>query len=89
MNSERRIADTSTQTPAASQPATSPSQCYVAGSPMNEVMFDQLEYLLAHATARVNHGQQCATECMDCGRLQQVRNWLLMPFHTAMHPPVQ
>jgi hypothetical protein len=52
-------------------------------------MFDQLEYLLAHAAERATGSQHCAPECMDCGRLQQVRNWLLMPFHSAMRAPVQ
>ena len=75
--------------PAESRPEPSQSKCYIATSPMSEVMFDQLEYLLAHTAERAKLGQQCTPECMDCGRLQQVKNWLLMPFHSAMHPPVQ
>ena len=83
MNSERPMADAPRQSPAATQPAISPSGCYIAASAMAEVMFDQLQYLLDHT------GQHCAPECMDCGRMQQVKNWLLLPFHSAMHPPVQ
>jgi hypothetical protein len=83
------LADTQSQNRTASQPAASQSNCYIATPPMNEVMFDQLEYLLAHSAERAKLGKQCTPECMDCGRLQQVKNWLLMPFHSAMHPPVQ
>jgi hypothetical protein len=83
------IADTQSQRGADSQGAASRAGCYLATSPMGDVMFDQLEYLLAHAAERASRGQHCAPECMDCGRLQQVKNWLLMPFHSAVHPPVQ
>jgi hypothetical protein len=89
MNSESSTTNAQSQNILASQPAALQSECYVAASPMTEVMFDQLEYLLAHTAERANRGQQCAPECMDCGRLQQVKNWLLLPFHSAMHPPVQ
>lgn len=50
------------------KPSASRGNCYVASAPLPDVMFDQLEYLLAHS---------------DCGRLHQVKNWLLLPFHTA------
>jgi hypothetical protein len=83
------LADAQSQKGTASQAAASQSKCYIATSPMSEVMFDQLEYLLAHSAERAKLGQQCTPECMDCGRLQQVKNWLLMPFHSAMHPPIQ
>jgi hypothetical protein len=89
MNSERPTAATESQSPTTSQPDGTRSACYLVPSPMTEVMFDQLEYLLAHAAQSANPGQSCVPECMDCGRLQQVRNWLLMPFHSAMHPRVQ
>lgn len=83
MNSERRTTEAQSESPATIQRVVAPSGCYIAASPMTQVLFDQLEYLLAHT------GQHCAPECMDCGRLQQVKNWLLLPFHSAMHPPVQ
>jgi len=89
MTNERPTANAQSQSTIASQPAASRSECYIAAPPMNDVMFDQLEYLLAHTAERASGGQRCAPECMDCGRLQQVRNWLLLPFHSAMHPPVQ
>ena len=48
--------------------------CYVEASPMIDVMFDQLEYLLVHG----NRG--CPAGCEDCVRLKQVEAWLLQPF---------
>jgi hypothetical protein len=89
MNSERPIADTQSQSPTINQPVVLQSECYLAASPTTDVLYDQLEYLLAHTAERANLGHQCAPECMDCGRLQQVKNWLLLPFHSAMHRPVQ
>ena len=88
MNSERPVANTETQSEnyIANQPPVSRSGCYLVPSPMSDVMFDQLEYLLAHTAERASRGQQCPPECMDCGRLHQVKNWLLMPFHSAVHP---
>jgi len=88
MNSERSVSRAQGQSPAASQTVASHSKCYIAPSPMVTVMFDQLEYLLAHGAAHASRGQNCTPECMDCARLQQVRNWLLLPFHSATHPPV-
>jgi len=61
----------------ASQPANEQTPCYLAPAPVSEVLFDQLEYLLHHAT------EGCPPGCLDCGRLQQVKNWLLLPFRTA------
>ena len=87
MNSERPTADTQSQNPATSESVRSRSDCYVMGSSMNDVLFDQLDYLLAHAAEHAD--APCGPECMDCGRLQQVRNWLLMPFRTAVYPSIQ
>jgi hypothetical protein len=83
------LADAQGSKATAAEPAATQSKCYIANSPMSEVMFDQLEYLLAHTAERATRGQKCTPECLDCGRLHQVKNWLLMPFHTALHPPVQ
>ena len=41
-----------------------------------DVLFDQLEYLIAHV------GGNCPPECADCARLEQVRILLLLPFRT-------
>jgi len=46
----------------------------------NDVMFDQLEYLVNHAD------EKCSSQCRDCARLEQVRHWLLLPFRTTPGP---
>jgi hypothetical protein len=65
------------QTFAASQAAHNRGVCYVAPASDIDVMFDQLEYLLAHQ----NNG--CPAGCQDCLRLKQVKVWLLQPFRPA------
>jgi hypothetical protein len=50
---------------------------YLEAASLTQVMFDQLEYLVAHA------GGNCALDCADCERLQQVKSWLLLPFRPA------
>ena len=57
----------------ASRPAS-----YVQSAPVADVMFDQLEYLVAHS------GRNCAAECPDCARLAHVREWLLRPFQPTV-----
>jgi len=52
-------------------------ETYSRPAPVPEVMFDQLEYLLAHTRG------ECPPFCRDCERLQQVSNWLLLPFRSA------
>jgi hypothetical protein len=64
------------------EPGTLPTdqcRCYLESAPLDEVMFDQLEYLVTHA------GRDCPPECPDCARLLQVRKWLLLPFRTVVH----
>ena len=48
--------------------------CYVGSARLIDVMFDQLEYLIAH------YRRNCPPGCRDCERLEQVSNWLLTPF---------
>ena len=48
--------------------------CYINPASLVEVMFDQLAWLLEHASAR------CSPECPDCARLEKVKNLLLAPF---------
>jgi hypothetical protein len=50
--------------------------CYVEPAPTIDVMFDQLEYLLAHKS------RGCPPGCGSCKRLKQVESWLLLPFRT-------
>jgi hypothetical protein len=47
---------------------------YVAPGPLDEILHEQLDYLIAHSAA------SCAPGCSDCVRLQQVQGWLLLPF---------
>jgi hypothetical protein len=62
-----------------SQPARTPQSCYVASAPVADVLFDQLQYLVTHS------GRDCPPECLECGRLERVKHWLLLPFrHSAM-----
>jgi hypothetical protein len=73
MSVYRRIAETGKRTLPASQPSTEPVR-FIASAPVADVMFDQLEYLAAHAL------QSCPRGCADCARLLQVKNLLLLPF---------
>ena len=44
--------------------------------PLTDVMYEQFEYLIGHSDG------DCPPDCMDCARLQQVKNWLLLPFRS-------
>ena len=56
-----------------SQPCKEPGRS-IAPAAVADVMFDQLEYLASHAVG------SCPGDCVDCARLLQVKNWLLLPF---------
>jgi hypothetical protein len=47
---------------------------YVDAAPHDEVMMEQLEYLLRHRRS----GRHA--ECMDCARLEKISRHLLAPF---------
>jgi hypothetical protein len=47
----------------------------VRPSALLEVMMEQIEYLASHAV------EACPSGCADCARLEQVKRWLLAPFH--------
>ena len=53
-----------------------PSTSYIKPVPLVDVLFDQLEYLVTHAS------QQCLPGCRDCARLEQVEKLLLVPFES-------
>jgi hypothetical protein len=74
MNSDRPTPNASGAATAASKPSVSRGNCYVASAPLPDVMFDQLEYLLAES------GGHCTPDCLDGERLQQVKNWLPLAF---------
>jgi hypothetical protein len=62
MNSDLPTPNVSGAATAASKPSVSRGNCYVASAPAPDVMFDQLEYLLAHS------GGDCTPDCLDCGK---------------------
>jgi hypothetical protein len=62
------------QAPAATPEGIARNVSYLDAGPLTDVMFDQLEYLIGHAT------ESCRVGCVDCARLEQVKNWLLLPF---------
>ncbi len=74
MNADRPIPNAGDRRGAISQAPDIQSGCYLGSVPAADVMFDQLEYLLAHT------GQGCPTGCSDCERFVQVKHWLLLPF---------
>jgi hypothetical protein len=51
--------------------------CYIEPASTIDVMFEQLEYLLAHES------EECPAGCRDCTRLQEIEGWLLQPFRAA------
>ena len=61
------------QTPATQrQPAV--SGCYLSSPPLEEVLFEQLHYLVSHAS------HECPRGCAICHRLSRVLGPLLEPF---------
>jgi hypothetical protein len=48
--------------------------CYIEPASLEEVMFDQLAWLLEHTSA------SCSPECPHCARLEKVKNLLFEPF---------
>ena len=56
------------------QPGARLASCYAQPAPTDEVMMEQLEFLLLHA----RHGRHAA--CSACVRLEQIGSVLLAPF---------
>jgi hypothetical protein len=77
MNTDRQIGNAKSQAAVVNQPASSPHSCYVASAAVVDVLFDQLEYLAAHS------GHDCPSDCLECGRLERVKHWLLLPFRNS------
>jgi hypothetical protein len=50
--------------------------CYLAPAPLKTVLFEQLDFLIAHA------GQDCPPGCATCRRLSRVLTPLLEPFRS-------
>ena len=72
-----------TVVPNALGPATSEPNCYIAPAEANDVMFEQLEWLLEHGNGT------CAAGCRECARLETVRRLLLQPFSDSDVTPLQ
>ena len=77
MDGDRSMADATNHPSAASAPTSVPRPCYLGSASPIDAMFDQLEYLVAHVSAK------CSLGCSECERLEQVKNWLLAPFRPA------
>lgn len=45
--------------------------------PLEDVLFDQLEFLVGHRSLH------CQESCPECVRLEQVKEWLLLPFRAT------
>ena len=58
-----------------SPPAPNPLESIVRPSALLEVIMEQIAYLASHAV------EACPSGCADCARLEQVKRWLLAPFH--------
>jgi hypothetical protein len=75
--SDPLISKLADQTFVASEAAPGHQVCYIVAAPTMKVMFEQLEYLLAHES------QGCPAGCQDCIRLREVEGWLLQPFRAT------
>jgi hypothetical protein len=51
-------------------------ESYLAPDGGAAIMWEQMDYLLAHAGAAT-----CHADCPDCARLEQVKRYLLQPFN--------
>jgi hypothetical protein len=74
MDSDSLIFEPANQTFTAGETAPRNRVFYVEPAPAIDVMFDQLEYLVAHES------NGCPSGCQECERLRQVEGWLLQPF---------
>jgi hypothetical protein len=54
--------------------------CYIEPAWLEEVMFDQLAWLLEHTSA------SCYSECPHFARLEKVKNPLFEPFEVPTEP---
>jgi hypothetical protein len=73
MDWEHQTSDAASEQ-AATSPAEASNSSFAGPAQIADVLFDQLEYLVRHATGN------CSEGCSDCRRLQLVTDWLLLPF---------
>ena len=74
METNRSTSDAGGQPSRENDASATRGVCYAGSARLTDVMFDQLEYLIAHSR------RNCPPGCRDCERLEQVSNWLLTPF---------
>ena len=73
MDWERKTSEAAEQESTATPPETGKAT-FAGPAHVTDVLFDQLEYLVAHTA------ENCSENCPDCRRLQMVADWLLLPF---------
>ena len=76
MDFDRSLSNTADQPPIARPAAVERNVHNLKTAPLIDVMYEQLEYLIGHSDG------DCPPDCIDCDRLQQVRNLLLLPFRS-------
>ena len=76
MDFYRSLSDTADQ-PSIATPAVVERLHNLKPALLTDVMYEQLEYLIGHSDG------VCPPDCIDCDRLQQVRNLLLRPFRSG------
>ena len=77
MNTDRPTGSCKIPAQAALEVARPAESCYMASAPVVDVLFDQLQYLVTHS------GRDCPVDCLECGRLERVKHWLLLPFRKS------
>ena len=77
MDSYRWLSDIADQPSVATPAAIERNVHNLKAAALIDVMYEQLEYLIGHSDG------DCPPDCMDCDRLQQVRNLLLLPFRSG------
>ena len=77
MDFDRSLSDPADQPSIAIPAAIERNVHNLEAAPLTDVMYEQLEYLIVHSDG------DCPPDCTDCGRLQQVRHWLLLPFRSG------
>ena len=77
MGSNLSISEATNGASAAAQKAPARRVRYIAPAALTDVMFEQLDYLVAHKSRR------CSPRCDACMRLNQIESLLLAPFRTS------
>jgi len=76
MDFDRSLSNTADQPSIAKPAAVERNGHNLKAAPLIDVLYEQLDYLIGYS------GRNCPPDCIDCRRLQQVMNWLLLPFRS-------